>query len=171
MLPNDATIITCSYSGTIVEACAAAVRSGKQLHIVALTSRFGDIAYGERMAEALLAVGVEAEVYPDEVDLAALAPITLALIGADRVRPDGSLVNGTPSRGLAEHVLGIAPLYVAAETYKLDDGDQIEEGFEIVPAELVAGYVTDRGVVQPDQVWGLHSPPTSWAPPPETTSE
>jgi translation initiation factor 2B subunit (eIF-2B alpha/beta/delta family) len=42
---------------------------------------------------------------------------------------------------------------VAAETFKLDDSEQVEDGFEPVPPELITGYVTDRGVVQPDQVW------------------
>ena len=77
------------------------------------------------------------------------------LIGADRVCPDGSLVNGIPSLLLAEHTHGVVPLYVAAETFKLDDGEHVEEGFETVPPRLIAGYVTDRGVVQPDQVWKL----------------
>ncbi len=155
MIPDGATIVTCSYSGTVLQACAAAVESGKSIRAIVLTSRVGDIAYGERMAEELVVHGIAAEVYPDEVDLKALAPITMALIGADRIGPDGSLVNGIPSRLLAEHIQGIAPLYVAGETFKLDDTEQIEEGLEAVPAELIDGYVTDRGVVLTDQVWGL----------------
>ena len=156
MIPDGATIVTCSYSGTVLQACAAAVESGTSLRAIVLTSRVGDIAYGERMAAELLIHGIAAEVYPDEVDLKALAPITMALIGADRIAPDGSLVNGVPSRLLAEHIQGVAPLYVAGETFKLDDTEQIEEGLEAVPAELIDGYVTDRGVVLTDQVWGLN---------------
>ena len=64
MLPDDATVLTCSYSGTVIEAFAAAVRADKHPRAIVLASRVGDIAYGERMAEALLAVGVAAEVYP-----------------------------------------------------------------------------------------------------------
>lgn len=155
MIPDGATIATCSYSGTVLQACSTAVDSGKSVRAIVLTSRVGDIAYGERMAEELLIHGVAAEVYPDAVDLKALGPITMALLGADRIGPDGSLVNGIPSLLLAEHIQGIAPLYVAGETFKLDDTDQIEEGLEAVPAELIEGYVTDRGVVQTGQVWDL----------------
>jgi translation initiation factor 2B subunit (eIF-2B alpha/beta/delta family) len=155
MIPDGATIATCSYSGTVLQACAAAVASGKSVRAIVLTSRVDDIAHGERMAEELLIHGVTAEVYPDEVDLKALAPITMGLIGADRIGPDGSLVNGIPSRLLADHIQGIAPLYVAGETFKLDDTVQIEEGLEAIPADLIEGYVTDRGVVLTDQVWGL----------------
>lgn len=155
MIQDGATILTCSYSGTILEACSGASGAGKRLEVITLRSKSGDVAYGERMAESLAARGIRARVRPDDVSVPELAPLTMALIGADRVRPDGSLVNGVPSLLLAEHVHGIAPLYVAAETFKLDDAETIEDGFEAVPAGLVTGYVTDRGVVQPDQVWGL----------------
>jgi translation initiation factor 2B subunit (eIF-2B alpha/beta/delta family) len=159
LIPDEATVVTCSYSGTVLEACGAAVRAGKTLRVVALTSLVGGIAYGERIAEKRLSMGVAAEVFPDEVALSSVGPITLALIGADRVRPDGSTVNGSPSLGLAQNVNGIAPLYVACETFKLDDAEEVGEGFEAVPADLIAGYVTDRGVVQPDQIWELRQSP------------
>ncbi len=155
MIPDGATILTCSYSGTVLEACTSASTAGKEIKVIALASEVGEIAYGERIAEALLLRGVDAEVFPDDVSVKGLGKLTMALIGADRVCPDGSLVNGIPSLLLAEHARGVVPLYVAAETFKLDDGEQVEDGFETVPPRLIAGYVTDRGVVQPDQVWKL----------------
>ena len=161
MLPGEATIITCSYSGTVVNACEAAVRSGKSLRVLALESRVNGVPYGERMAEALTAAGVTTEIIPDDAALDSLGSITLGLVGADRVVPDGSLVNGVPTLTLAQGLAGIAPLYVACETFKLDDGELIGEGFEAIPAELVAGYVTDRGVMQPDQVWELRQTATA----------
>jgi translation initiation factor 2B subunit (eIF-2B alpha/beta/delta family) len=161
MLPDEATIITCSHSGTVANACAAAVRSGKSLRVLALESRVSDVPYGERMAEALTAAGVTTEIIPDDADLGSLGGITLGLIGADRVMPDGSLVNGTPTLALAQRLSGLAPLYVACETFKLDDGELIGDGFEAIPAELLAGYVTDRGVMQPSQVWELRQTATA----------
>jgi translation initiation factor 2B subunit (eIF-2B alpha/beta/delta family) len=155
MIPDGATIVTCSYSVTVRDACAAAVESGKTIRAIVLTSKVEGVAYGERLADELLTRGVAAEIYPDGVDLNSLTPITMALLGADRISPDGSLVNGIPSLMLAEHVQGIAPLYVASETFKLDDTEMIEDGLEVVPAELIEGYVTDRGVVQTGQVWDL----------------
>ena len=155
MIPDGAIILTCSYSRTILEACSGASGAGKRLEVIALRSKRGDLAYGERMVESLVERRIQAQVCPDDVSVPDLGALTMALIGADRVRPDGSLVNGVPSLLLAEHVHGAAPLYVAAETFKLDDAEQIEDGFEAVPASLVTGYVTDRGVVQPSRVWGL----------------
>jgi translation initiation factor 2B subunit (eIF-2B alpha/beta/delta family) len=155
MIPDNATILTCSYSGTVIEACAVAVQAGKSLRAITLTSKVDDIAYGERMAERLLLAGVAAEAYPDDADISMLGPITMGLVGADRVEPNGALVNGTPTSLLAGHLQGIAPLYVAAESFKLDDTLQMGPGFERIPATLIEGYVTDRGVIQPDQIWDL----------------
>ena len=107
------------------------------------------------MAEQPLLAGVAAEVYPDDVDLASLGTLTMRLVGADRVEPDGALVNGTPTALLAGHLRGIAPLYVAAESIKLDDASQMGPGFERASATLIEGYVTDRGVIAPSQIWGL----------------
>jgi hypothetical protein len=105
------------------------------------------------MAHSLVAEGLDATVIPDDAALAEQKP-TLAIIGADRVCPDGSLVNGTPSLAFAEALGRVAPLYVACETFKLDDDRHIEPGFDCVPGDLVAGYITDRGVAQPSEVRG-----------------
>jgi translation initiation factor 2B subunit (eIF-2B alpha/beta/delta family) len=155
MIPPDATIVTCSYSSTVIDACAAAVEAGKAVRVIVLTSKVQDIAYGERMAEHLLLAGIAAEVYPDDVDLAMLGPITMGLVGADRVEPNGALVNGAPTSLLAGHLQGLAPRYVATESFKLDDALQMSSGFERVPADPIEAYVTDRGVIKSDQIWDL----------------
>jgi len=148
MIPNDATIVTCSYSGTVIEACAAAVEGGKTLRAIVLRSKVDEIAYGEHMAGRLLLAGVAAEVYPDDADLTALGPITMGLVGADRIEPNSALVNGTPTSLLAGHLQEIAPLYVAAESFKLDDALQMSPGFERVPSLVIEGYVTDLDLVR-----------------------
>jgi methylthioribose-1-phosphate isomerase len=79
----------------------------------------------------------------------------MARAGTERLEPGGALVNGTPTALLADHLRGIAPLYVTAETIKLDDASQMGPGFERVPATLIEGYVTDWGVIAPSQIWGL----------------
>lgn len=112
------------------------------------------MAHGQHMADGLVAEGLDATGIPDDAALAKQKP-TLAIIGVDRVCPDGSLVNGTPSLAFAEALGDVAPLYVACETFKLDDDRHIEPGFDRVPGDLVAGYITDRGVAQTSQVWGL----------------
>ena len=100
------------------------------------------------MAPKLIVHVITAEVYPDEVDFKAPGPLTLALLGADRIDPDDGMVSGIPSRLLAERVQGTVPLYVAAETFKLGDTEKVGKGLESIAAELVQGYVTDSRVVQ-----------------------
>ena len=112
------------------------------------------MAHGQHMADSLVAEGLDDTDIPDDAALAEQKP-TLAIIGADRVCSDKSLVNGTPSLAFAEALGGVAPLYVACETFKLDDDCHIEPGFDRVPGDLVAGYIIDRGVAQTSQGGGL----------------
>lgn len=79
----------------------------------------------------------------------------MARPGTERAAGLRALVNGTPTALLAGHLRGIAPLYVAAESIKLDDASQMGPGFERVSATLIEGYVTDRGVIAPSQIWDL----------------
>ena len=75
--------------------------------------------------------------------------------GTERLKPGGALINGTPTALLAGQLRGVAPLYVASESIKLDGASQMEPGFERAPATLIEGYVTDRGVIAPSQILGL----------------
>ena len=81
--------------------------------------------------------------------------LTMRRVGADCVGPDGALVNDTPTALLAGHLRGIAPLHLAAESFKLDDASQMGPRFERVPATLIEGFVTDRSVIAPSQIWSL----------------
>jgi translation initiation factor 2B subunit (eIF-2B alpha/beta/delta family) len=153
-ITDGTTILICSYSGTVITALSTAARKQKGFRVLCIASEVDGVAHGQHMADGLVAEGLQAIVIPDGSALAEQKP-TLALIGADRVCPDGSLVHGTPSLAFAGALGGVAPLYVACETFKLDDDNHIEPGFDRVPGDLVAGYITDRGVVQPSQVWGL----------------
>lgn len=115
--------------------------------------------------------------YSDAAIGVAAAGADLALVGADAVYRDGSVVNkvGTLLVALACKHHGI-PVYVATELSKVYLGDpadvtmevrpggELAEGwepassgrvavwnqfFEPTPPDLIAGYVTERGVVAP----------------------
>lgn len=77
----------------------------------------------------------------------------VGLIGADAVFVDGSVINGSPSLGLAEALAGRgAPLYVVATSFKLLPGpphSPMEPGFELVPARLIAAVVLEEGPWRP----------------------
>ena len=79
----------------------------------------------------------------------------MARAGTEHAARLHALGAGPPTALLAGHLRGIAPLYVAAESIKLDDASQMGPGFERVSATLIEGYVTDRGVIAPSQIWDL----------------
>ncbi|MFQ5860795.1 MAG: hypothetical protein ACE5IG_04495 [Dehalococcoidia bacterium] len=152
LLPTHSTIFTCSFSSTVVRVCQAAREAGKEVHVLALESRMGDLAYGERVAAALREAGVPNEVVPDSLLRQGVQQADLALVGADKVLPQGAVINGTPTLEVARAARGRAPFYVVCESFKLDDDPYREEGFDLVPPELVTAIATDLGLLRPGQV-------------------
>ncbi len=98
----------------------------------------------------------------------------LFLIGADAILADGSVVNKIGSYGmaLAAREAGV-PLYVAASLLKFHPSSQIEierrspeeiwnrppkglkiinYAFDRVPADMLTGYITDQGIIKPDEL-------------------
>lgn len=155
LLPEGARIVTCSFSSAVIRSCVLAGAT-RQLEVVALESRVRDIAYGERVAAVLRVEGVVCSVMADEGMGEALQGATLVLVGADRVLPSGSLVNGIPSLALAQAAHRAVPFYAICEAFKLDAERTMEPGFDLVPAGLVTGYVTEHGVTAPAEVWAVH---------------
>jgi translation initiation factor 2B subunit (eIF-2B alpha/beta/delta family) len=153
LIPEDAVLVTCSYSSAVVTACRRA-RAGRRFLVRALESRIENVSYGERVAARLKQHDIACVVVSDDRMADALVGAALVLVGSDRVRPDGALVNGSPSLSLATAALdaGVA-FYAICEVFKLDDELILEPGFDLVPPRLVTGYVTARGVVPPGDVW------------------
>lgn len=153
--PND-TVITCSYSSAAIETFAEAHRRGKAIGIIAAESRGeGGRRYGQAMADALRSRGIRATVVADDEIGLHVARASKALVGADAILADGSIVNGVPTRRLAEAAreCGV-PLYCAAESLKITSRKQLplETGFDHVPASLVAMIITEVGVLAPTDV-------------------
>ena len=84
---------------------------------------------------------------------------SLALVGADSILPDGTLINGIPTSNLAKAASnnGI-PFYCVCETAKFDiqndrsKQNKLEPGFETIPLELITGIITEEGLMNPDQI-------------------
>ena len=158
VLPPEGEVLTCSYSSTVVSALVLARRRGQALEVRVLASLWGGIAHGERTAGALREAGLPVRLYPDDALAEAVEGVQVALIGADRVLPYGTVLNGVPSRALAEAVRGQAPLYALADTWKFARTLEAEPGLEPVPPDLLAGIVTEHGVLHPGEV-------EAWMPP------
>ena len=142
-LPDRATVITCSHSSGVVGAVQAAVASGKRVRVLALESRSGGLVLGEELLKEVSAMGLVGRTVSDASISEAVAESDMGLVGADKLLPDGGIVNAWPTLLLAQKASGSVPLYAVAESYKFDSDPTVEEGFELVRASLITRVVTE----------------------------
>lgn len=158
-------VMSCSYSSTVHLTLSKAWRGGKRFRVyiaeslsLSRSGSRGGISYGRLMAGKLREEGLSVEVIPDGEIRRFMDEMDMVLVGADMVKPDGSIVNGTPTWLLAYHAqMQGKPFYVVCETYKFDARpligveEALEEGFDLIPAERVREIVTERGSIKPEK--------------------
>jgi translation initiation factor 2B subunit (eIF-2B alpha/beta/delta family) len=154
-------LISCSDSATVVQSLKAARLAGKEFGVYVAESRTSDgKAYGEAMAEKMISEHIPVKVIPDNPktigDCASKS--TKAMVGADSILDNGSLINGTPTLIIAEAAKEKRiPFYVVCETTKFSAlrlaGRHLwlEEGFEMIPPNLITRIITEEGVMKVDQ--------------------
>jgi translation initiation factor 2B subunit (eIF-2B alpha/beta/delta family) len=150
------TIISCSYSSTVCASLELAKDNEEKFHVMVAASKFQDKAYGEITASELKQHGIPAEVISDESMPSCIARADKAIIGADSILADGSLINGMPSLALAQAAREVdIPFFAVCETAKFDIQGYIarvpklESGLEKVPANLITGIITEKGIMAP----------------------
>ncbi|WP_101294087.1 NUDIX domain-containing protein [Halegenticoccus soli] len=167
----EGAVATLSRSGTVTDAL-----SRTDLPLVVAESRPGGEGVG--VAERFAAVGRDATLTTDAAlaHVAAERDVAAAVVGADAVLPDGSVANkvGTRALALAAAREGF-PLYVVAAADKISsegvfhpeprDAAEVYDGdapvsvenplFDRTPGDLVAGVVTERGVLDGGDVEAL----------------
>jgi ribose 1,5-bisphosphate isomerase len=165
---EEARILTVSWSDTTAKAFEALAARRPVVAVLPAGAPLGD---GLRAAERLALAGAAVEVVPDNALGWAALRCDAALVGADAVLADGTVVNraGTLLAALAM-ALARKPLWVACELAKVTwrDALPLEEGlpgdvgapspllpivvkhplFDATPAALVNGYCTEAGVLQ-----------------------
>ncbi|MDM7999822.1 MAG: hypothetical protein QUS33_07460 [Dehalococcoidia bacterium] len=161
LVEDDDILISCSDSATVVQSLTIARLAGRQFGVYVAESRTADgKAYGEAMAEKMKAQGIAAKVIPDSLQSIAehAARSNKALVGADSILDNGSLINGSPTLTLAQAAnKEKIPFYVVCETTKFSAlrlvGRHLwlEEGFEVIPPELITRIVTEEGIIKVDQ--------------------
>jgi len=178
VIPHGATVMTHSLSDSVLRTLRAVARQQKRIQVIATESR--PLFEGRRTLEAAATLGFAAQLIPDAAMASRVREATLALVGADAILPSGAFVNktGTFLLALAARHFGV-PLYVAAETTKLDprtlaghppilgerapeeltQGWTVPDGvtvwnrfFELTPGEFVEAYVTEEGLVGPGSI-------------------
>jgi translation initiation factor 2B subunit (eIF-2B alpha/beta/delta family) len=161
VVEDDDILISCSDSATVIRSLKAARLAGKEFGVYVAESRTSDgKAYGEAMAEKMRAEQIPVKVIPDDPkaigDCAAKS--TRAMVGADSILDNGSLINGAPTLIIAEAAKKKRiPFYVVCETTKFSalrlTGRHLwlEEGFEVIPPHLITRIITEDGVMKVDQ--------------------
>jgi translation initiation factor 2B subunit (eIF-2B alpha/beta/delta family) len=154
-------LISCSDSATVVQSLKAARLAGKEFGVYVAESRTSDgKAYGEAMAEKMISEHIPVKVIPDNPKTIGdcVSKSTKAMVGADSILDNGSLINGTPTLIIAEAAKEKRiPFYVVCETTKFSAlrlaGRHLwlEEGFEMIPPNLITRIITEEGVMKVDQ--------------------
>jgi translation initiation factor eIF-2B subunit delta len=161
VVEDDDILMSCSDSATVVQSLKAARKAGKEFGVYVAESRTSDgKAYGEAMAEKMRAEQIPVKVIPDNprtIGDCALKS-TKAMVGADSILDNGSLINGSPTLIIAEAAKQRQiPFYVVCETTKFSAlrlaGRHLwlEEGFEVIPPQLITCIITEDGIMKVDQ--------------------
>jgi len=151
-------LMTCSYSSTVCKALEMAKHKGTRFQVMVAESRAKGRAYGEMTAKQLEQHQIPVKVIPDEYIHLRISNAGKALVGADSILADGSLINGTPTFRLAQAAKEEnIPFYTVCETAKFDTGhiakaSKPESGFDKTPPELITGIITEKGTIEPSLV-------------------
>ena len=177
------TALTHSASETVTKALRAALRAGSLRKVVVAEGR--PRLEGRALAKALAEEGAEVVLVVDAALGLHAREADVALVGADAILPDGSLVNkvGTRLLAMACERAG-TPLYAAADRFKVSPSGPLplEEKtpdevwpdapagvrvrnvyFDATEAALVSGYATDAGLLAPAGVGPLAQEHRAWA--------
>lgn len=179
LIKNYHKIFTHCHSSTVVNILIAGHQSGLQFEVFNTETR--PLFQGRITAERLVKAGIAVTMVKDSAASFFLSDVSgpdyqmdVFLIGADAILQDGSVVNKIGSYGMA---LGASqagvPIYVAASLLKFHPESRIEieqrppteiwnnpprglqilnYAFDRIPVELITGYITEQGVIKPNQL-------------------
>lgn len=173
LIEGGATVMTHSYSSTVLRTLLRAREMGRRFRVICTESR--PMLEGQALARRLGEAGIETTLIVDAA-LCSLMPTQrtrghLALVGADSISISG-LVNKTGTHGLALAAKTYqVPIYALCSTEKFwpsalpslptietKDGSEImteptenveviNRYFDVTPLEYLAGIVTQRGIL------------------------
>lgn len=155
-------VMTCSFSSDVCTALEYAMHKGVDFKVLAVASKYGRISYGEMTTQRLAKVGIVSRIIPDDDIAWHVARTSIILTGADAISLQGWMINGYPSYLLAVIARRKkVPFYSVCTSAKIDlrgflaGLQKPEPGFDTVPLELLKGIVTDKGILQPDDLYEL----------------
>ena len=171
LLEGCSCVITCSYSATVVEVLSQM----PDMRVLVPESR--PLFEGRRLAQELTERGLKVTFFVDAAMAFFGGEADAALVGADSVLSDGSILNkvGSNLLALAAGDSGV-PFYVVCDTSKFDvmnllgrppvleekEPTEVAEGlrfvqvrnpyFEVTPARLISAIVTEFGEMEVEDI-------------------
>ena len=175
LIPNNARILTHSYSSAVIESLILAHKSGKNIQIFVSESR--PLFEGRITAKELSEHGIPTTLVTDAAAGFFAGNVDMLLFGADSLLSDGEVINkaGTYPIVLAASYQGI-PIYIAADIGKLNlrsfftnillEEKEISEVwsegpsnisirnlyFDVTPKFFITGIITERQKIRPDEL-------------------
>jgi translation initiation factor 2B subunit (eIF-2B alpha/beta/delta family) len=148
-------VLTGSYSSMLVRTFQAAKLRNPSFKVMICKSIFRSISYGEKMKAELDREGINSEIISDDEITRYSERANEVVLGADAVLPGGDIINGKPSLQLAQAGWNAGMCtFIVCEDGKFDarsvvDRNTIEEGFDLVPADLWTAIITESGKIAP----------------------
>jgi translation initiation factor eIF-2B subunit delta len=173
LIQDGVTLMTHSFSSTVLAACREAYRQGRRFSVICPESR--PVSEGIALAAGLGTVGINATVITDASIYRCLPGAQLVWVGADALSPRGVFnKTGTSLLALAAHELRV-PVYVLCGSDKFlpasyepppeepkNPQEILEHGlphvtalnyyFDLTPLAYVNGIVTEDGVLKPAEL-------------------
>ena len=175
LIPNNARILTHSYSSAVIESLILAHKSRKNIQIFVSESR--PLFEGRITAKELSEHGIPTTLVTDAAAGFFAGNVDMLLFGADSLLSDGEVINkaGTYPIVLAASYQGI-PIYIAADIGKLNlrsfftnillEEKEISEVwsegpsnisirnlyFDVTPKFFITGIITERQKIRPDEL-------------------
>lgn len=177
LIRDGDTILTHSYSSTVLQILRSVKKSGKHIEVIVTESR--PKLEGRELASELLKEKIPITLIIDAAICTIMDRVNKVLVGADSILADGSIINkvGTFPIALAARLNNV-PFIVAAEFSKFNpfslEGKSMEIKmggpkelidqeifknsnllkiwnpiFEVVPSDYITLFVTDLGVLPP----------------------
>ena len=118
LVPDDATVLLMSYSGTLIEILKRASELGRRFSVIGTESR--PKGEGRTMAKAVVGLGIPCTLITDPAQPNFVRRGDIALVGVDTLMASSAIVNkvGTMNLALACRYYGV-PLYAASSTFKM----------------------------------------------------
>lgn len=173
-------ILTHCHSTTATGGIIEASKLNKDLKVVSTETR--PLFQGRKTSRELLEAGVDVTQIVDSASASFIVddrylPVEAVVIGSDEVLPDGRVINKVGSYQMALAAKeGNDKLFVLASLLKIDvnknDGEPLIEmrsaeevwaeapvglkiinpSFELIPSELVSGYITEAGLLSASEL-------------------